>query len=109
MYPQIFQLETNHCSRWIGLSGINRWLKEFFQSAYAQTRTKKHTQSNIRDALKSSVQRFDHPTCVYYSRMLLPRLTFFFFFFFDRVAALSLCLRKEGIKFIKNSKEAIKC
>ena len=74
MYPQIFQLETNHCSRWIGPSGVNRWFKEFFQSAYAQTRTEKHTQSNIKHTLKSSVQPFDHPTCVYYSRMLLPCL-----------------------------------
>ena len=101
MYPQIFQLETNHCSRWIGPSGVNRWFKEFFQSAYAQTRTEKHTQSNIKHTLKSSVQPFDHPTCVYYSRMLLPRLTFFFFFF---LIVLLPCLYVYVRKVLNSSK-----
>ena len=30
VYPQNFQPETNHCSRRVGPSGVNRWPMRFF-------------------------------------------------------------------------------
>ena len=51
VYPQNFQPKTIHCSRQVGPSGINRWLREFFQSASTRTRIGEHTQLSLGQAL----------------------------------------------------------
>jgi hypothetical protein len=51
VYPQNFQPKTIHCSRQVGPSGINRWPREFFQSASTRTRTGEHTQLSLGQAL----------------------------------------------------------
>ena len=46
-----FQPETIHCSRRMGPSGVNRWSREFFQSAGTCTWTGEHTQLSLGQAL----------------------------------------------------------